>query len=99
MRTLNPDVAAWSNTLKTNVILADIFDILAMINANLIAIGTRKAARSPKKYPRPFQKDPESERHFGRGALPVDELHEWIEEKRRDHARSSTGDHNRHTGT
>lgn len=96
---LYPDMAEWSGATKTNVILADIYDILAMINANLVAIGSRKPAKKPKPYPRPNKKEPEDEKHFGRGALPPDELRKWIEEKRQEYARSSTGDHNRNTGT
>ena len=67
---------------QVNVILADIFDVLAQINANLIAIGSHKSAKQPKPYPRPVQKDPENVRHFGRGALPPDELRAWFEKKR-----------------
>lgn len=81
MRELNPDISAWSTTLKTNAILADIFDVLAMINANLNAIGSGKPAKKPKLYPRPNQKN-EGEQHFGAGALPRDELREWIKKKR-----------------
>ena len=91
MRELNPDVAVWNSTTKTNAILADIFDLLAVINANLTAIGSGKTAKRPKPYPRPHQEAPENEQHFGKGALPVDELHKWIEDKL--NAGSSTGDH------
>lgn len=99
MKELNPDVYAWSNTMKTNAILADIYDLLAIINANLTAIGSGRPAKRPKPYPRPGKQENEDERHFGRGALPPDELRKWIEEKRTRHAGSSTGDNNRNTGT
>ena len=99
MQELQPEMAAWNDTLKTNAILADIFDMLASINANLVAIGTRKAARKPKSYPRPGRKDPDNERHFGSGALPPDELRRWFEEKRAKHAGNSTGDNIGNTGT
>ena len=95
MKELDPDLAAWSGTMKTNAILADIFDILNMINANLAAIGSGKAAKRPKPYPRPAQHNPENERHFGSKPLPVKDLHKWIEEKRANHAGSSTGDNTR----
>lgn len=98
MAELDPEMAAWANTIKTNVILADIFDVLAMINANLVAVGSRKAAKKPKPYPRPGKRDPEDEMHFGKGALPPEELHEWIENKRREYAGSSTGDLSGDTG-
>ena len=81
---LHPEYAVWATQTKTNVILADIFDVLAQINANLVALGSHKAAKQPKPYPRPVQKDPENVRHFGRGALPPDELRAWFEEKRKE---------------
>ena len=90
------EVAVWSTRMKTNFILADIYDMLAMINSNLIAYASRKPARPPKKYPRPGKKDEEHERRIGSGALPPDELRKWMEEKRESHARSSSGDHNSH---
>lgn len=83
-RELDSDIAEWGTTVKTNKILADIWDVLAMINANLIAVGTRKPAKAPKRYPRPGQKDPEAEQHIGSGALPPDELRKWFEEKRKE---------------
>ena len=81
-RGMNPELAAWSTTTKTNAILADIFDLLATINANIIGMASHKRAKPPKAYPRPGAK-PEDERKFGRGAVPVDDLRKWIAEKRR----------------
>lgn len=92
MRTLNPELTSWSSITKTNAILADIFDLLANINANLIAVGSRKPAKKPKPYPRPKTKQDDDSRHFGSGGLKPAELRKWIEEKRARHAGSSTGD-------
>lgn len=92
-----PEIDAWGTTLKTNIILTDIWNVLAMINANLIAIGMKKPAKAPKPYPRPGQKAPEDETKIGSGALPPGELRKWFEEKREQHARSSTGDNNSHS--
>lgn len=83
VREINPEGAAWATTAKTNAILADIFDILANINANLVAIGSGKPAKRVKPYPRPTVKKPENERHYGRDPLPPDELRKWFEEKRK----------------
>ena len=81
-REINPELSQWSSIAKTNAILADIFDILSIINANLMAIGSGKRAKKPKPYPRPKQKDNDNKQHFGRGALPPDELRKWFEKKR-----------------
>ena len=70
-----------------------------MINANLVSLGNGRPARKPKPYPRPGKKSKDEERHFGSGALPVDELHQWIEKKRDEYARSSTGHNYRNSGT
>ena len=99
MKELNPDLAEWSNVVKTNAILADIFDVLAMINANLVALGNRKPIRQPKLYPRHVKQENDNEQHFGSGALPPDELRKWMEEKRKEYAGSSTSDNNRNTGS
>lgn len=81
---LHPEYAEWATRTKTNAILADIFDMLATINANIVAIGSRKTTKQPKPYPRPNQKKPENVQHFGRDALPPDELHTWFEKKRKE---------------
>lgn len=83
---------AWGTQLKTNLILADIWDMLAQINANLVAIGSGDPAKKVKPYPRPVPQKPENEQHYGRGALPADELHKWIEGKRAEYAGSSKCD-------
>lgn len=79
---LNPDGYEWSQTIKTNTILADIYDMLAMINANIVALASGKKSQSPDLYPRPGQKSKKDDKRFGSGALPFDELKEWIEKRR-----------------
>ena len=55
---INPDLADWSVTLKTNFILADIYDQLATTNAFLRTIITHKQSRQPEPYKRPGAKRP-----------------------------------------
>lgn len=82
------EYALWATTLKTNGILADIFDMLAQINANLVALGQRKPAKDPKPYPRPgMEEKREDIKHFGNGALPKGEFRRWLEQKRIEHER------------
>ena len=83
MRELFPEQTAWAGTQRTNMILVDIWDMLAQINANLVAVGSGKPAKKIKPYPAPWRKPPEEVLHFGKGALPPDELHAWIEDKRK----------------
>lgn len=90
MRELHPELATWTTRAKTNAILADIFDALSAIDAHIIALGTGKAVKKPKPYPRPTgKKQDDNVRHFGRGALPVNELEAWFERKRQANASSS----------
>lgn len=83
-REINPDIYTWSSRAKTNSLLADIYDLLNMINANLCAKGSGHKPRKPKPYPRPGQKDKDTETtHIGKGALPPDKLREWFKQKER----------------
>lgn len=74
----------WDETIKTNAILADIYDILQVLNANLVGFITRGKKRTHiKPYPRPGRAENNTQR-IGKGALPVEDLHEWIR-KRQQH--------------
>lgn len=68
----------WGTTLKTNIILADIFDILSAINYNLAGFGGNKHPKKPKPYPRPGQKDKEVT-HYGKNG--VKDIRAWIKSK------------------
>lgn len=70
----------WENTLTTNRILADIYDLLQVINANLVGIGGGKRKKI-KPYPRPGKE--ENTKRIGKGAMPLNELREWFKEKRK----------------
>ena len=68
----------WETTVKTNAILADIYDLLQLINVNLIAFASGgKQRRKIKPYPRPGRED-NTQRKIGKGAMPFNELREWI---------------------
>ena len=69
----------WEDTLQTNIILADIYDMLQVINANIVALGRGKH-RKIKPYPRPGQEE-KTERKIGKGAMPLSKLREWIKER------------------
>lgn len=70
----------WEDTLTTNRILADIYDLLQVINANLVGMGGRKVKVRP--YPRPGMEDRDRKR-IGKGAMPYSELIKWFENKRK----------------
>lgn len=79
-RELEPEIANWAGTVKTNAILADIYDVLTMINANICALGTGKRASKPKSYPRPGDN---KKQHIGKNALPPDQLRSWFARRRK----------------
>ena len=75
-RSAHSDLSDWGTILRTNIILADIFDVLAQINANICGGFSRKKPKRMKPYPRPWAH--KSARSIGKGALPKKELREWI---------------------
>lgn len=77
---LNPDATEWSTVMKTNAILADIYDQLTLVNANLRVLITHKPGRKPDPYKRPGMRN---KKHFGKDTLPVSELREWIKSRQR----------------
>lgn len=54
----------WNTIQKTNVILADLFDVFVKANT--------KKGRKAKEYPRPKKR-----RHIGSGAIPISEFWDW----------------------
>lgn len=82
-REMDEEYSLWTTRLKTNGILADIYDMLAQINANLIAIGTHAVAKPVQPYPRPGMTEERGDtRRIGKGALPRGEFKKWLEKKR-----------------
>lgn len=77
--------AAWASRIKTNAILADIFDAISQLNANIIALSTGKASKKITPYPRPFDTKKKDSKHYGSGALPSEDLKSWFEKKRIEH--------------
>lgn len=68
----------WESTLKTNAILADIYDLLQVIHRDLCSLGGNKPKKI-KPYPRPGR-DKDTKR-IGKGAMPYYQLREWIKER------------------
>jgi hypothetical protein len=85
IRELSPEDGLWATRSKTNAILADIFDMLAIINANLVAMGSHKRAKQPKPYERPGDKEAKNIKKYGNGAVTVPELEAFFEKKRKEH--------------
>ena len=79
---LDPDMAKWSTTLKTNEILADICDLLSVISAQLRVISSHKRGKKPEPYKRPWLKDSNNQK-IGKGALSITDMREWIKNRQK----------------
>ena len=60
------ELPGWSSALKTNAILADIYDAFC-------AAHVRKGRKAPR-YPRPNRDD---KKVIGKGAIPIRDFDEW----------------------
>ena len=96
MRELNPELARWDTQLQTNTILADIYDMLAALNYNVLCMASKQKPQQPKPYPRPNQKEEENRKKIGKGAMPVAELNEWFEQRRKKYAERNDRSSTRH---
>ena len=80
-RDLGKSSAIWDSRIKTNAILADIYDLLQQLNANFVAFASGgKTKQKITPYPRPGRED-DNRRKFGKGAMPLDQLRQWIKER------------------
>ena len=67
--------------MKTNEILADIYDQLRIIDIHLVRFISKGRTKPKfKPYPRPG-KDGNNKRKVGKGAMPYNDLRNWIEER------------------
>lgn len=85
---IEPEIAAFSSRFKTNAILADIYDLLAQINANLVAGFSRKRTSKPRRYPRPGD---ESKRRIGKDSMTISELDNWFAKKKKQRGGGANG--------
>lgn len=68
------DIAEWASNLKTNALLADVFDALVQFNFNYVQAHSKHRPQKPKPYPRPWAK---KEDKIGKGAIPVSQFWDW----------------------
>ena len=77
-RKINPEMSEWASQIKTNYILADIYDQLSATNMMLRALVTHKRSRPPEPYKRPGMKDKRVQRMGSKPLESVTEMREWI---------------------
>lgn len=76
MRAMNPEIAEWATPLKTNQIVADVFDATAW--ANYQRAGGKGS--KPKPYPRPGDK---TKKKFGTRRMSRMEAQQFLARRRR----------------
>ena len=70
----------WGTVAQTNYLLADIYDILSVINENLKIKGTKARGKMPKPHPRPHDRE-KTTKKIGT-AMPAADFDAWINAKR-----------------
>lgn len=70
------DAERWARGEATAAILADIFDAVRVLDADVMHKGTRRKPKQPKPYPRPWAKEKGSV-HIGKDPLPIGEFEKW----------------------
>ena len=70
------DAERWTNGEATASLLADLFDLVAMLRSEVLAKGSGKKPKHPRPYPRPGTK-PKNTRHVGSKPIPIAKFEEW----------------------
>lgn len=69
-------IAEWSQTTKTNILMADIYDNISAMRYAFVQSKSKKGrAKKPDPYPRPWRSD--GKKRIGRGAVPVSKFWGW----------------------
>ena len=80
LREIDAERYQWATVAQTNYLLADIYDLLAVINENLKIKGTKARGKMPKPHPRPHDKDKQTQK-IGT-AMPAADFEAWMNAKR-----------------
>lgn len=82
LKEIDEEQFQWATTAQTNYLLADIYDLLAVINENLKIKGTKARGKMPKPHPRPGDTK-RATKKIGT-AMPASDFDAWIKKKRGD---------------
>ena len=65
----------WHERVKTNMLLADIYDNLSALRFAFISSKSKKKGKKPEPYPRPWSK--RKSKHFGKDPVKVKDFWAW----------------------
>lgn len=77
-RELDAETSRWATQMKTNEILADLYDLMAVFRAEVTGRLYGKRPKKTTPYKRPHKNE---KKKIGKGALPKDDLRKWIKNK------------------
>lgn len=76
------DAERWTRGDATATILADLFDLVAQLRAEVAVKGSDHKPKRPRPYPRPGV-TPKDTKHIGKDPIPVREFDGWWDSKSR----------------
>lgn len=80
LREVAPDTAPWLGTERVQSMLADLIDMVAVLDWHLVGANTPKGKpkpRKPRPYPRPWKREDEGAVKVGREPIPVKDFDDW----------------------
>lgn len=80
-RTTRDGMHEWSETVKTNMLLADIYDNLTAMRYQFVSSKSKKKPRRPDPYPRPWAKP--RKKKIGKDPVKVSKFWKWWDSKKK----------------
>ncbi len=72
------ELREWSCGLRTNSLLADLYDEIAHLLVSFARVHSKHKVHDPKKYPRPWLDDDSDERRkFGKDPIKIADFADW----------------------
>lgn len=75
---IDKDNSRWATQIKTNEILADLYDLIAIFRVEVASMVTGKRPKKPTPYKRPHKSE---KKKVGKGAMLKEDLRKWINNK------------------
>lgn len=79
---IRPELAGWQGDMRVPMILADMYDLIAMLRHDFDCANTPKKKGRPRKpapYPRPGANETSVGQRIGKDAIPIKDFDEWWE--------------------
>lgn len=76
VREVAPEAAPWLGTERIQSMLADLIDLVGILDWHIVSANSKRKPRRPKPYPRPWKRD-EGKTVVGRDPIPIKDFDEW----------------------